>query len=201
MEFSNEFIKYFSKTKYNRLDRDEVLKITGVNYLGQPFSTTGIAMGNGYIDSDAIGIYLGQKNGSKYNYVTFFNTFMEGSKCLYVLSIERNGNIIYQNQDADKIIASTNNYASNLTSSSINLLQEEQQLTDLIAKPILIKGIEPITLKSVQKMTYNGKVKLEGTNGTFGTSYIINNPSDVKLDQNAINNIPNNLKEDSETEM
>lgn len=188
MEFSNEFLKRFSKTKTNRLDKDDILTIKGINYLGQNFITSGIPMGGRYIDSDSIGLYLGQiDQGTKTNnYLTFFNTYYNSkSKRMYILSIEQNGNIIYKNEDAEEIINQTKAYGANLLSSNITI-SNVKEVSALVGKPALIQGKEPFAVKSIQQLTTSGKIKVEGTNGTFEVCHIINDLDQLKEDSTAI---------------
>lgn len=183
MEFSPQLIKTLIKNK------DQVLQIDGINYLGQEFSTKGKLLSNAHIDSDAIGLYIGQyaRNG-KPNYITLFNTYQsDGRKCLYINSIKNaEGDLVYLNEDYDLIWNNCTLYGDSLTNSSILLPEEMKDIEQLIAKPVILTtdGYERTSVKSVQVLN-NGVVKLESSNGTFESAHIIKDASSVKLDVGA----------------
>lgn len=178
MEFSNELIKTL-------LQKNITITIEGVNYLGQEFKTTGTPLGRGYIDTDSLGVYLGQRNPKNFNYLTFFGTYQgDGRHCMYINTITNsNGDVIYSNQDIEEIKVSTKNYASAMFAKS-SMTVENTDLENYIAKPVII-GTTQTTIKSVRKSP-NGEYTLECSDGTMSSIATIKNVNALKIDSQAI---------------
>lgn len=178
MEFTIEQIKQLTKT-------NKIIKIEGINYLGQEFKTIGTPMGENFIDLDCLGVYLGQqireKGNVRVNYLTLFNSYKNpSSQKLYIGNIfDEDNNLIYHNKDYGKIAVCAKNYGAACFSKSPMTI-ENTGAEHLIAKPVIIGKVQA-AVKSVRK-TQDGAYVLECSNGTTSAALSVNDLSGIQLD-------------------